>query len=93
MPSKQQPGLSTKWTSVHDVESCKMQAKQDYSTATLHMVSLLQESTVQRLFRNECNTTFIKKKKNHFFMSLGIRKKAEIHRLSTPGAPKAMFVH
>lgn len=77
-----------------------MQAKQDYSTATLHMVSLLQESTVQRLFRNECNTTFIKKKKNgetnkknHFFMSLGIRKKAEIHRLSTPGAPKAMFVH
>lgn len=43
----------------------------------LHMVSLLQESTVQRLFRIECNTTFRKetnKKKNHFFMSLGIKK-------------------
>lgn len=41
---------------------CKMQAKQDYSTAVLHMVSWLQECTVQRLFRIECNTTFWEKK-------------------------------
>lgn len=40
---------------------CKMQAKQDYSTAVLHMVSWLQECTVQRLFRIECNTTFWEK--------------------------------
>lgn len=40
-----------------------MLPKQDYSTAVLHMVSLLQESTVQRLFRIECNTTFRNKKK------------------------------
>lgn len=38
-----------------------MQARQDYLTAVLHMVSLLQESTVQRLYKIECN--YFKKKK------------------------------
>lgn len=39
-----------------------MQAKQDYLPAVLHVVSLLHESTVQRLVRIECNTTFRKEK-------------------------------
>lgn len=57
------PGFSTKWNSVHDGESGEMQAKQDYSTAVLHMALLQQESTVQRLFRTECNTTRKNKQK------------------------------
>lgn len=60
VPPEQQPGLFTMWTSVHDGKSFKMQDKQDYSSATLHMVSLLQENTVQRLLRIECNTTLSK---------------------------------
>lgn len=62
---------------MHDGESCKMQTKQDYSTAMLHMVSLSQESTVQRLFRIECNTMFRKKmnKKNLTFYVLGYLEK------------------
>ena len=77
---------------------CKMQAKQDYSTAVLHMVSWLQECTVQRLFRIECNTTFWekkwtnknnnnKKKKNHFFISLGIWKRPKLTLFPLPVLP------
>ena len=83
-------------------KSCKMQAKQDYSTAVLHMVSLLQEKygTVQRLFRIECNTTFrIKDKQKKpqniktLLYVLGYLEKTDTHFLSSPGAPRNICVH
>lgn len=75
-----------------------MQAKQDYSTAVLYMVSLSQESTVQRLFRIECNTTFgenehTNKKKKSLLYILGYLEETETHFLSSPDAPKTVSVH
>lgn len=75
MPSIQKPGLSTKWSSVHDGGSCKMQAKRDYSTAVLHMVSLLQEKYSTALVQDWVQCYFKKKQKNHLFMSLGVWKR------------------
>lgn len=55
-----------------------MQAKQDY--LTVHMLYVCRESTVQRLFRIECKTTYRGKNKankqiDNLFLALGIWKR------------------